>query len=185
MSLGLNLKRFSESHGPAKTREFLAEAISTGKINPRRDVRIRELAESFMGPNWRTHLTRFNEGKGRLAESSVDASSFVDITGQLLVNEIKDKYNTTETVVDELFETIPVTNGNLGPQKTPYLSDVKDDPEYVQPGKEYPNTTFSAQYITYPGPRKQGQICQVTMEAIYSDLTGQILDSAGSVSASG
>jgi hypothetical protein len=58
---------------------------------------------------------------------------------------------------------------------------VIDSVEKVEEGMPYPHTTFSPNYIEYPAIEKIGKICAVTMEAIYSDLTGQILDSAGSV----
>jgi hypothetical protein len=115
------------------------------------------------------------------ASEGVDASSFTAITGQLLVNEIKDKFDLAKLIGDDVCETIPVTNGNLKEQKVPWLSNVIDSVEKVEEGMPYPHTTFSPNYIEYPAIEKIGKICAVTMEAIYSDLTGQILDSAGSV----
>jgi hypothetical protein len=181
MSFELKLKKITESHGRATTAKVLTEAIRERKVDPRR-ISLRRLAESYMGSGWAEHLTRAVRS-GRVTESAeaVDTSGFQDITGQLLVNEIREKYKLVSWLGDTLTTTIPVTNGNLGEQTVPYLSDVVDMGDIVQQGMPYPQTSFKGQYIKYPSVEKIGRICSVTMEAIFSDLTGQILDSAKSV----
>ena len=181
MGIGNRLKKLTESYGIGKASKFLGEAIRDGKIS-RHAISLRNLAESFMGDNWAENLQRHNSGM-RVTEASeaTGASAFTAITGQLLVNEIKDKFELAKLIGDELCDTIPVTNGNLKEQKVPWLSNVTDSVEKVEEGMPYPQTTFSPNYIEYPAIEKIGKICSVTMEAIYSDLTGQILDSAGSV----
>jgi hypothetical protein len=179
--LGLKLKKLTESYGITKTAKFLGDAIRDKKIS-KHSISIRQLAEGFLGHNWAENLYRYNSGvRVQEASEGVDASSFTAITGQLLVNEIKDKFDLAKLIGDDVCETIPVTNGNLKEQKVPWLSNVIDSVEKVEEGMPYPHTTFSPNYIEYPAIEKIGKICAVTMEAIYSDLTGQILDSAGSV----
>jgi hypothetical protein len=179
--LGNKLKKLTESYGITKTAKFLGDAIRDKKIS-KHSISIRQLAESFLGHNWAENLYRYNSGvRVQEASEGVDASSFTAITGQLLVNEIKDKFDLAKLIGDDVCETIPVTNGNLKEQKVPWLSNVIDSVEKVEEGMPYPHTTFSPNYIEYPAIEKIGKICAVTMEAIYSDLTGQILDSAGSV----
>jgi hypothetical protein len=179
--LGNKLKKLTESYGITKTAKFLGDAIRDKKIS-KHNISIRQLAESFLGHNWAENLYRYNSGvRVQEATEGVDASSFTAITGQLLVNEIKDKFELAKLIGDDVCETIPVTNGNLKEQKVPWLSNVIDSVEKVEEGMPYPNTSFSPNFIEYPAIEKIGRICAVTMEAIYSDLTGQILDSAGSV----
>jgi|694.fasta_scaffold70575_2 hypothetical protein len=179
--LGNKLKKLTESYGITKTAKFLGDAIRDKKIS-KHNISIRQLAESFLGSNWAENLYRYNSGvRVQEATEGVDASSFTAITGQLLVNEIKDKFELAKLIGDDVCETIPVTNGNLKEQKVPWLSNVIDSVEKVEEGMPYPNTSFSPNFIEYPAIEKIGRICAVTMEAIYSDLTGQILDSAGSV----
>lgn len=179
--LGNKLKKLTESYGITKTAKFLGDAIREKKIS-KHSISIRQLAESFLGHNWAENLYRYNSGvRVQEASEGVDASSFTAITGQLLVNEIKDKFDLAKLIGDDVCETVPVTNGNLKEQKVPWLSNVIDSVEKVEEGMPYPHTTFSPNYIEYPAIEKIGKICAVTMEAIYSDLTGQILDSAGSV----
>ena len=173
------LKQVCEQNGVQATVNTLKEAFAEKKITAG-DFSLRRMAEAFMGHNWTSVL---ENRLGRVQESSeaVSASLFTAITGQLLVNEIKEKFQLASFIGDQLATTIPVTNGNLGTQKVPYLSDVRDIGEKLEEGEPYPQTQFAGQYITYPGVEKHGRICAVTMEAIYSDLTTQILDSARSV----
>lgn len=181
MGIGNRLKKLTESYGINKASKFLGEAIRDGKIS-RHAISLRNLAESFMGDGWAESLQRFNGGQ-RVTEASeaTGASAFTAITGQLLINEIKDKFELAKLIGDELCDTIPVINGNLKEQKVPWLSNVTDSVEKVEEGMPYPQTSFSPNFIEYPAIEKIGKICSVTMEAIYSDLTGQILDSAASV----
>jgi len=173
------LKQVCEQNGVAATVNTLKEAFAEKKITAG-DFSLRRMAEAFIGHQWQSVL---ENRLSRVQESSeaVSASLFTAITGQLLVNEIKEKYQLASFIGDQLATTIPVTNGNLGTQKVPYLSDVRDIGEKLEEGEPYPQTQFAGQYITYPGVEKHGRICAVSMEAIYSDLTTQILDSARSV----
>lgn len=182
MSLGQNLKKLCEAHGYHTARQHFVDGLAAGKINLNQ-VRLRDLAESFMGPTWAAKLRKRAEGLRTVGESTdaVDASAFADITGQLLVNEVKQKYSAPEFIGSQIVETIPITNGNLGPQRTPWLSNVIDDAYTIQPGMNYPRTAFVENFIDYPAPEKFGEICAVTMEMIYSDLTAQARDSAGDV----
>ena len=181
MAIERKLREAAKTYGVDKASEVFFDEVREGKINAGR-LSIRRLAEAFCGENWAETLGRYNR-TGRVTESTeaVDPSGFAAITGQLLVNEIREKYQLASMVADRLAKTIPVTNGNLGTQIVPYLSDVSDDGEVVQPGMPYPQTKFSGQYITHPAITKKGRICAVTMETIYQDLTGQVLDSARSV----
>lgn len=167
--------------------DVLREGIKEGKIT-QDDISLREMAESLIGPGWATHLkaaaSRTAEAGPMAVRESIDAvdsSGFSAITGQLMVDEIKDKYKLATYVTDQMFRTIKVSNGNLGTHVVPYLSDTLDGPEVVNQGQTYPQTSFSPQYITLPAPQKYGRICSLTFEMVFSDLTKQALDSAGSV----
>ncbi|AMV28800.1 hypothetical protein VT84_30685 [Gemmata sp. SH-PL17] len=159
--------------------DVLREGIKSGRIS-RDDISLREMAHSLIGDDWESHLRNYT-GRLREAVDAVDSSGFSPITGQLLVDEIKEKYKLATFVTDKMFRTIKVTNGNLGTQVVPYLTDTIDDPGIVQQGQNYPATQFNGQYITLPAPEKFGRICRVTFEMIYSDLTRQVMDSASSV----
>jgi hypothetical protein len=180
--LGLHLKRFSESHGIEKTKEFVSQAIQEGKIS-QSQISLRNLAEGMIGSNWAAVLKSRAAGGVMLreAEDAVSASAFYAITGQLLIDKVKEKYNAAQFVGDKLCVVESISNGNLGPQREPYLSDVIDDSYQVQEGQNFPHTSFTQQYIDYPVPKKFGLACNVTFEMIFSDLTNQAYNSAGSV----
>lgn len=180
MALETKLKRITESHGRDAGLACLQEAFTEGKVK-RKDISIRRLAEAYMGENWSEHLTRANK-TGRVTESveAVDTSGFQAITGQLMVDVIKERYQLAARIGDRLTKTVPITNGNLGTQVVPYLSSHEDMPDTVNQGMPYKHTKFRGQYYTLPAPVKKGRICCVTMEMIYSDLTGQAYEAANS-----
>lgn len=179
--IGLKLKEAVKQHGRAKAGEIFREAIASKKIDVA-DISLREMAENMIGPSWAVHLKDY---AGRIRESveAVDSSGFSAITGQLLIDTIRDKYKLAQFITDQMYTTAKISNGNLGTQIEPYLSDVTDDPGIVSQGQQYPATAFQGQYVMYPAPEKYGRICRLTYEMIYSDLTGQALDSAASVGA--
>lgn len=182
--IGLKLREVMKSRanpreGAALASNVLREGIKSGKIS-RDDISLKEMAVSLIGDDWESHLRGYT-GRLREAVDAIDASGFSAITGQLLVDEVKEKYKLATMVTDKMFRTIKVTNGNLGTQIIPYLTDTVDDPGIVSQGQIYPATQFQGQYITLPAPEKFGRICRVTFEMIYSDLTKQVMDSAASV----
>jgi hypothetical protein len=200
MSLGRNLRRLMESQGVVPTLNMFFGMVESGKIKAR-SVSFRDIAENVVGYNYWEKLSAFNASAPfRLRESmtdcvadhtvrtlesgageAVDASAFADITGQLLINEVREGFKNPMFIGDSLVKTVPITNGNLGTQITPWLSDVLGDGQVVQPGMPYPHTKFVEQYVRHPKPVKHGQICSVTMEMLYSDLTSQAMDRANSV----
>lgn len=188
--LAMVLREAAREKGVETAVEVYRTGVREGRIN-RLDFSLKEAAIAFMGEQWDQELAKFRavmhdpHAVMRLRESSsvdgVDASSFAAITGQLLIDRVREKYQFATQVGNQIFETAPITNGNLGTQREPWLSRVQDFPERVQPGMPYPTTQYVQQYVDYPGPEKYGQICYVTMEHIYSDLTGQVYESADSV----
>lgn len=183
--IGLKLREVVQrggKQGAELATATLREAIVKKQI-AESDISIRELAQSLIGDNWAHHLEHCTGTAMRLRESvdAVDASGFTAITGQLLVDKVKEKYQLATKVTDQMFQTIPVTNGNLGTHKVPYLTDSVDDPGIVNPGQNYPRTQFQGQYITLAAPEMYGRICSLDFRTIYADLTGQVMDSASSV----
>lgn len=143
---------------------------------------LRALAEGIFGTDSPYELDRRFRLGGRMiqkgmyeAVTAVDLSAFSNITGQLLVDRIRDNYEAPQFITDELFENIPVTGGNLGPHIEPWLSRVKDDPGVLQPQQVYPETNFIEQYITLAAVNKRGLKVSVTLELIFGDKTKQVM----------
>lgn len=185
MSYALHLKKLCESRGVPAVTETFGKAIAEKKIDPHA-LRLAELAEAFLGRDYyraERKLKAVQSGQVHLLEASeaVDASAFSNITGQLLVTVIKEKYESPDFVADKLVKKVPNPGGNLKEHKIPYLSDVIDKGDKLAQAQEYPQTRFHESWVTMPAPEKYGQICAVTMEMVFSDLTGQAQDSAASV----
>jgi hypothetical protein len=176
MSFGKHLREFHRQHGADRTCEYLSRAVSEGKVRPEQ-ISIRDLAESYMGEAWaeKLHARRYVHESSPVA---VDASGFVAIAGQLMIDRVKGGYNAVGFVCKNLISDEPITNGNLGSQVIPWLGGIADAPSQVEQQQRYPYTQFGAQYITAPPPKKMGEICALSFEMIYSDLTGQVYKAA-------
>ncbi len=181
-TFGAHCKRLMESHGREAVLGLIRDSWAERKIR-REDIHLRELAESTCGPDWHRLLrARFQGGIGfRESQEAVDASAFADITGQLLIQNVHEQYQAAPFVFRNLIDQEQITNGNLGPQREPWLSKLTTGPSRVNQGMPYPASFFGENYIDYPQPEKWGQICRITFEMIFSDLTKQAFDSAGNV----
>ena len=148
------------------------------------NMSLRAIAEGIMGESWHE---RYKKGcyhlQMGLRESSaaVDVSAFSNITGQLLVDRIRDNYDAPEFIGDSLFEIAPVTGGNLGLHREPWLSRVRHAPSLLQPQQDYPETDFIEQYIDLPAVEKRGLKCSISMEMIFADKTKQALNRADDI----
>ena len=146
-------------------------------------MHLKELAESTCGPEWhRVIKARFQGGLGfRESAEAVDARlGFADITGQLLVQQIREQYQAAPFALRDLIEQEQITNGNLYLRSAePWLGKLTTGPSRVNAGMPYPAGSFGENYVDYQSPEKWGQICRITFEMIFSDLTKQAFDSAG------
>lgn len=185
MSLAQGLKRLIEAHGVQNTAETLDEAIRTRKIDPYA-IRLPDLAETFLGRDYLSAERKLKAiQSGRLhtleAAEANDASTFYNITGQLLVTIVKEKYQSPDFIGSKLMRTMPNPGGNLKEHKVPYLSDVDSEPKLLNQLEPYPATRFYESWVTLPSPEKYGHTCLVGFEMVFSDLTGQAQDSAASI----
>lgn len=171
------LKSICEQHGVHQTLEALKGAVAEGKWNPSKEFSIRRLAEAFMGPQWHETLRskRVSEAEG------VSASAFTSITGQLLVDIVKETYKLQDTICDKLFTQTGVSNGNLKQQIIPYIGSPElNDPTSLVVDEEQPIPTvkMSGQYFVAPPIKKVAKIMHISWETIYSDLTAQVVSQA-------
>lgn len=167
--------------GPDKGEKSFRSGVSATHKKVGGDLSIRALAEGIMGESWHE---RYRHGcyhlQMGLRESSaaVDVSAFSNITGQLLVDRIRENYDNPQFIGDSLFEIAPVTGGNLGLHREPWLSEPRNGPSILQPQQEYPETDFIEQYIDLPALEKRGEKCSISMEMIFADKTKQAMKQA-------
>lgn len=173
------------THGPDQGVNVFRQGVSAvrKKIGDNA-MSLRALAEGIMGEGW---SERYRKGcmhlQQGLRESSaaVDVSAFSNITGQLLVDRIRDNYDSPKFIGDKLFEIAPVTGGNLGLHREPWLSRVRHDPGLLNPQQHYTETDFIEQYIDLPALEKRGLKCSISMEMIFADKTKQAMNRADDI----
>lgn len=177
MSFVRHLKRLTESHTVPQVVQTLREAIEQKKVDPSR-IHLAEMSRVFLGEDYPTahrRMKAINAGTVHLLEASeaADASAFSNITGQLLVDQVKKGYDSPEFVIQKLFKKYPNPGANLKEHKVPYITDVLHKGEKLASQQPYPYTTFAESWITMPAPEKFGEMTAVSFEMAYSDLTGE------------
>jgi hypothetical protein len=170
-----------ELDGAQRTTEHLSEALRQRHLKPE-DFSIRDLAEALIpdGREWVGMLDPRNSTGVHLLESGdgVDATAFLNISGQVIYSKILDAYNHEAFVVSKLVDTIPT---RFDGEKIPGVGRVSDDVQPVHPGMPYPNLGFGEDYIETPSTTKHGFIVPITREAIFFDRTHLILSRAAEV----
>lgn len=192
---GQNLRNLYESVGPQAFVKKIEEVVFTKRMVPTEQVSLKELAEATMGYDWESRWTPGNlmlaeahgaelmwkytahdEGpQGRdLTEAgdAIDVSAFAHITGQLFFNRILKGWKNAVMIGEKLTQNFPT---KLDGEKIPWIGHATSEGETVNPGGNYPENSFGERYVTTPATKKQGSILSLTKEAIFFDLTGQML----------
>lgn len=175
------LRRRYQLDGPQRTVEHLSEALRAGHLQPH-DFSLRELAESLVpdGLEWvRTLDTRQTGGVPLLeAGDGVDVTAFLNVTGQVIYQQILSAYQQEAFVVSKLVSTIPT---RMDGEKIPGASRVAANLDEIHPGMPYPSLGFGEDFIETPATAKHGLIVPVTREAIFFDRTHVVLARAAEV----
>ncbi len=175
------LKRRYELDGADQTVSHLSEAIAAGHLRPE-DFSIRDLAETLVpdGREWVRLLDPRSTGSVHVLEAGdgVDATAFLNITGQVIYSKIMEAYTQEAFVVSKLVSTIPT---RLDGEKIPGVSRVADTVDEIAPGMPYPHLGFGEDYIETPSTTKHGFIVPVTKEAVFFDRTHLVLSRAAEV----
>jgi len=175
------LRRRYELDGPQKTVQHLSEALAQRHLAPE-DFSIRDLAEALVpdGHDWVRNLDPRSAGGVSLLESSegVDATAFLNVTGQVVYAKILEAFRSPAFVVSELVETVPT---RLDGETIPGVGPLADEVTEIHPGMPYPNVGFGEDYIETPSTTKHGLIVPVTREAIFFDRTNLVLRRAAEV----
>lgn len=182
---GVHLQKLAESNGVPAVAKGFADAIRDKKVNVHQ-LHVQGLAEALLGRSRREQERKLDLiacGQTHLLEATeaVDASAFSNVTGQLLVTAIKEKYESPEFIADKLVKNYPNPGANIKEHKIPGLSAVLDKGDKLEALQPYPQTKFSETWVTMPAPERRGMICALSKEMVFSDLTGQAQESAGSI----
>lgn len=173
------LRRKYELLGPKETCHRLTEALREGHLKAS-DFSLRDMAEGLVpdGREWLRSLDPRNGSSVLESAAAVDTTTFSNITGQLLINEILDAYNSPQFAISQMFR---VVSTRLSGERIPGIGKIGDKAESVAEGMPFPHVGFGEDYIDTPVTDKKGLIVPVTKEAIFFDRTGLILERAREV----
>jgi|GEM_PF-496452 hypothetical protein len=137
----------------------------------------RLLAESQFGEDPRALLEA--TGVGVDVSSFADINAWTGVTGGLIERKILEAFQSPKFIADELMPPEPtrVAEG----QKVIGASRLGDQAEERQPGEPHRRTQFGERYVTLAKTRENALAVDVTKEAVFFDLTGQIMERAASV----
>lgn len=157
---------------------------------------LRDLAEATLGesweakmrsPRWATACSLQEEaallednGAGAVAASQfADINAFTAVVSGLLEISVMDGWENPDFIMDQIMPDVPTRmfDGRkvIG---TTRLGDVAE-PRY--PGNPTKRAGFSERWITQPRTVENALACEVTQEAVYLDLTGEVLEQANAV----
>jgi len=183
-------KQLEDRRARGKEDDFwtgLKGAIESKQISPH-EFSIRGLFENFVetrangqrvGPEL---VNSFNPSRGggrtllEEAGNAISTANFSNITGQIMYSTLLDRYKDRSFIGDKLVTTVPTEfNG----EKIPGINRIGDEAESIGEGKAYPTASFSESWIQTPQTTKRGMIVQVTLETVFFDRTGLVLENAG------
>lgn len=154
-------------------------SLSRGELKGE-DFSIKNLFESFI-PDGRAILDEWQAG-GEVtlteAAGAVSATTFANITGQIVYNELLQSY---ESEAFTFTNMIPVVQTMFDGEKIAGVGGIGDQAEIVTEGKQYPMVGLNEDWIRTPHTVKRGMIVPITKEAIFFDRTALILERAKEV----
>ena len=176
------LRQDVANHGSELIAAKLTEAIELGREGESgglssTDFSIRALAEAFLGHDSVSDMDPSVQNQIGVMESSdaVDSTAFLNITGQIVINEVMSGYEQESMMATALFRNVPT---RLSGEKKPGFAGIGDAAEQVHEGMPYPHAGIGEDFIETPQTAKHGLIVPITKEAVFFDRTGQILEHA-------
>ncbi len=180
----VNLQELKRQHDlePERCLRQLCENLEAGRIRTDQ-LSIRDLFEAFV-PNGRELLyeisfRRSGGNRAALLEASqaVATGDFSNITGQIIYNRVREKYQDPTLLWPELCET--QTTEFLNGERIPSIGRIGDKAEKVEEGMPYPMVGLNEEWTDTKPTVKHGFIVPITREAIVADRTAMLLKVAG------
>ncbi len=164
------------------------------RLSPR-EVSFKDLAESVIGEDWHRRLNPDTARRVMLMEeerplveagtNAVPPSSFADInaftavvTGLLEIS-IMDGWQNPQFIADQLMP--PDSTRMFAGRKVIGTTRLGDVAEVRLPGMPTKRAGFGERWITQPATVENALSVEVTQEAVYLDLTGEVLEQANGV----
>ena len=180
-SLGLTRDEFG--------RPALRDKLSDGSPRMRaEEFSLRCLAESLVGVEGAERLGQVGhplsmnllEGANAAVQPSAfqNISAFNATVGGLIEAKVLEQYRRPVFIADRVARTIPTRQRS---ERLPATSRIGDRAETMQPGQPHPRAQFGERYVTTPETQKRGLAIDITKEAVYFDLTNEMLLRAESI----
>lgn len=170
------MRTLREQHGPEAVATKFTEALETKKLLPD-DVSFRGLAEALIGPDWADQFKRYNKAlaKGVVLQEATGVTSFNGITGQIFFTTVMDTWSTAPRILGSRVRTIP---SKLSGEKIPIPGLSTRYGYDINEGEPYPEDGIARHWIETPRSANSGKILRLTMQAVFFDRAGFVLDTA-------
>lgn len=188
-ALGLMVMSPATNGRPAEFMESRDEygrpVIAKGAVKPH-EFSLRELAEAIFGDTFDRHFTP-NEAPDRrtlLEAGAIDPTAFLNIntfslaTAGLIEAGIIERFQNPAFIGDQLVTVRPT---RMNGEKMIGVTGIGDKAANRPIGGTHPRADFGEHWIKTPELAEKALACEVTQEAVFYDLTGQVLETANSV----
>lgn len=156
------------------------------------EVSIRALAEAIHGHDFVEEFYHpagngFDFGSRQLLEAAIDPTSFLNINvfnlgvAGLVNAKIMERFNAPEYIGRNLVEITPTNQNGHKRIAAAKITPPDKAARGRMPGETHTEVGFGEMYQTTPVTVEQAEKCVVTKEAVYFDLTGEVLTTAGEV----
>lgn len=151
------------------------------------EVSIRQLGEAIFGTDEFERRFDPEETGGRvthLLEGPVDPTYFLNINAfsssvaGLVEVKLMEQLDNPLHIGDQLMRKTPT---NLNGQKMPRISAITPSKQKREPGQPHTRTGFTEEWIVTPELEENARAIEIEQEAVWYDLTGQVLERARGV----
>lgn len=167
--------------------EFGRPFLAKGHAQPE-EFSLKELGQAIMGDESFDRVFNPNGGADMVtlleAGPGIDPTAFLNINtftlavSGLVEAKIIERFQNPAFIGDELVEVVPT---KLNGQKMIGLGGIGDKGQSRLPGQPHARAQFGEQWIETPELDEKALAVEVLQETVFYDLTGQVLDMAGSV----
>lgn len=142
----------------------------------------RDFLESFNpeSPSGSDAVNLLEAGPGVDPTAFLNTNTFSAAVGGLIEAQVLENFQNNTFIGDQLFETIPTNkNGERMPGTHGFGADEGDTSR--KPGMPHPRAQFGERWVQTPELDEKALACEVTQEAVFYDLTNEVLTRAADV----
>lgn len=182
---GQFVRKFVDELG-LSVNEMGRPVIKEAQFSPR-EFSLRGLAESLCGYEWAENLMHsqasayqvFEAGGPSVSPGDLpNVSAYLGSVSGLLDAALLEDYDKPDYIIDDLVQVVP---SKTRQKKMIGLGMLGDDAEVRNPGDPHKFAQFTERYTTTSETQNQALALGVTMEAVYFDQTGDVLDRANAI----